>query len=134
MAESTSHRKTQVFTFIVIVTNVLGNLLLSLGLKHAGSLLSRPPVAYLTALLDPLVAGGVLLLIVWMLSHMALLSWADLSYVMPITSFGYVLTVVASRFFLHENIPWQRWGGVALIVLGILFVSRTRPKTELPCL
>src|SRR5256885_13128531 len=34
---------------------------------------------YVQALFNPWVAVGVSLLIVWLLSHMALLSWADLS-------------------------------------------------------
>ena len=40
-------------------------------------------------------ALGVALLIVWTLTHMALLSWADLSYVMPVTAIGYVVTAFA---------------------------------------
>ena len=119
--------KTRLFTGLVIVTNVVGNLLLSLGLKQIGSLLDRPPAAYIETLFNPLVAGGVGLLIVWMISHMTLLSWADLSYVLPVTSLGYVLTAVVGRFFLHEHVSLQRWGGVWLIVLGVVLVSRTHP-------
>jgi uncharacterized membrane protein len=128
------HLKTVIFAVIVIVSNVVGNLLLSVGLRQIGSLLHQPPLAYISALFNPFVAAGVALLIVWMLSHMALLSWADLSYVMPITSFGYVLAAVLGHFVLREDISWQRWGGVCLIVAGVLLVSRTRPRTELPCL
>ena len=58
------------------------------------------------------------LLIVWMLSHMTLLSWADLSYVLPVTSVGYVLAAVAGRLFLAEQITMARWAGIALIVAG----------------
>ena len=37
------------------------------------------------------VAGGIGLLILWLLTRMALISWADLSFVLPVTSIGYVL-------------------------------------------
>ena len=55
------------------------------------------PLAYITVLFQPWVALGVSLLILWMLSRMALLSWADLSYVLPVTSIGYVLVALAGR-------------------------------------
>jgi drug/metabolite transporter (DMT)-like permease len=123
-------QKTRVFTALVIVTNVVGNLLLSMGMRQVGSMLGRPPVAYIQALFHPLVAAGVALLIVWMISQMTLLSWADLSYVMPITSLGYVLAALAGRVFLNEQVTWQRWGGIGLIMFGVLLVSRTKPLTE----
>ncbi len=117
--------KTRIFTLLVVVTNVLGNLLLSIGMRQMGSLLNKPAIAYITSLFNPLVAAGVSLLIVWMISQMTLLSWADLSYVMPVTSIGYVLSAVMGRVFLNEQVSWQRWGGVWLIVLGVVLVSRT---------
>lgn len=122
--------KTRVFTFLVIVTNVLGNLLLSMGMHRVGSLLNRPATDYVAALFQPLAAAGVGLLIVWMISQMTLLSWADLSYVMPVTSIGYVLTALVGRVFLHEQVSWQRWGGVWLIVMGVILVSRTPPSAH----
>ncbi len=122
-------RKTGIFTTLTVVTNVLGNLLLSMGMRQIGSLIHRPPSAYITSLFHPLVASGVSLLIVWMVSQMTLLSWADLSFVMPVTSIGYVLTAVVGRVFLHEQVSWQRWGGVGLIVAGVVLVSRTHPGT-----
>ena len=52
---------------------------------------SGGPAAYAKAFFSPLVLLGVTLLIVWMLSRMTLMSWADLSYILPITAMGYVL-------------------------------------------
>lgn len=122
-------RKTRIFALIVIFSNVLGNSLLGVGLHQIGSLLGKPPAAYVTALFNPYAAAGVALLIVWMITHMMLLSWADLSYVLPLTSLGYVLTAVAGRVFLHETVSWTRWMGVCVIVLGFSLVSRTSPAS-----
>ena len=97
-------------------------------MRQVGSVIDKPAYAYILALFHPLVAAGVGLLIVWLISQMTLLSWADLSYVMPVTSIGYVLSAVAGRVFLHEQVSWQRWGGVGLIVLGVMLVSRTPPS------
>ena len=117
--------KTRILTAVVILSNVLGNLLLSIGLKAqaAGG-------HYIKALLSPMVILGVALLIVWMLSRMTLMSWADLSYVLPITSIGYVLSALAGKVFLAEQISMARWAGTLLIVAGVILVSLTAPRTR----
>jgi len=98
------HLKTRIFTAIVVVTNVLGNSFLSRGMQSVGELISLSPVPYIRALFNPWVAVGVSLLILWLLSHMAMLSWADLSYVVPVTSIAYALVALVGRFFLHEHV------------------------------
>ena len=64
-----------------------------------------------------------LLLVFWLLTRMALLSWADLSYVVPVTSVGYALTALAGQVFLHETVDWKRWAGIGLIVAGVALVG-----------
>jgi uncharacterized membrane protein len=72
---------------------------------------------------------GIGLLILWMLSRMALLSWADLSYVLPVTALGYVLTALAGKLFLGEQVSPQRWMGTLLIVAGTILVGSTSIRT-----
>ncbi len=122
--------KTRVFAVLVILSNVLGNFSLSWGLRRVGRLVSLSPLAYIEALFDPWVALGVVLLIVWLLSHMTLLSWADLSYVLPVTSVGYVLVALVGKYFLNEQITVARWTGILLIVTGVALVSRTSVRTH----
>ena len=119
--------KTRIVTSVVVLANVLGNFFLSRGLKD--KVLGSAPLGYIEALFTPWVALGVTLLIVWMLSRMALLSWADLSYVLPVTSIGYVLAVFMGRFFLLEDVSWPRWAGSLLIVAGVALVSSTPVST-----
>ncbi|MEX2262836.1 MAG: hypothetical protein WD696_12850 [Bryobacteraceae bacterium] len=114
----TRTRKTALFTAIVVLTNVLGNFSLSYGLRHTG-----------LALWQLWVAAGVALLIVWMLSHMALLSWADLSFVLPVTSIGYVLAALAGLVFLNERISSFRWTGILFIMAGVTLVGVTSPSS-----
>ena len=122
--------KTRIFTAIVVLTNVLGNSFLSRGMQSVGELLSFSPLPYIRALFNPWVAVGVSLLIVWLLSHMALLSWADLSYVLPMTSIAYVLVALVGRFLLHEQVSPARWVGVTLIMAGVTLVGHTAPRTQ----
>ena len=89
---------------------------MSLGMKQAtGNLLS--------ALLQPWVLAGIALLVFWTLVRMALLSWADLSYVLPMTAVGYVLNALLGRFFLGEVVTSDRWLGTLLIVGGAALVG-----------
>jgi multidrug transporter EmrE-like cation transporter len=120
--------KTRLFTLIVIVSNVIGNLALSRGLHSTASLVGGPAVGYIRVLFNPWVALGVVFLIVWFLSHMTLLSWADLSYVLPVTAIGYALIALGGRVFLHESVSLVRWGGIAFIVFGVSLVGGTAPR------
>ena len=121
--------KTWVCALVVIVSNVAGNFLLKWGMPAE----LPTPLAYITILFRPVVALGVLLLILWLASRMALLSWADLSYVLPVTAVGYVLVAIAGRVLLHEQITTTRWAGIALIMLGVVLVGGgTTPQTTRP--
>ena len=117
--------KTRFFTLLVVLTSVCGNFSLSWGMRQVGRLLTVSPLAYMRAVFNPWVALGISLLILWLFSHMALLSWADLSYVLPVTSIGYVLSALAGKLFLHEAISRWRWAGILLIVAGVALVART---------
>jgi len=60
---------------------------------------------------------------------MALLSWADLSYVLPVTSIGYVLAALVGRFVMHEAVSMAHWSGILLIMIGVALVGGTAPRT-----
>ena len=107
----------------VIVFNMLGNTCLSRGMRnHAAS-------DYIGAFREPWVVAGIVLLIAWMVSQLSLLSWADLTFVLPISAAAYVGAALMGALVLHENVTVWRWSGVALIGVGIAIVGRTRPRT-----
>jgi uncharacterized membrane protein len=120
--------KTRLFAVLTIVSNVAGNSFLTKGMQQLGAI-GNTPMALIGALFHPLVAVGVALLIVWTLTHMALLSWADLSYVMPVTAMGYVVTAFSARIFLGEMVSPARWTGIVLVTAGVTLVGRTAAAT-----
>ena len=122
--------KTRLFAVLTIVSNVAGNSALTKGMKQLGGI-GNTPLALIGALFHPWVALGVALLIVWTLTHMALLSWADLSYVIPVTAISYVVTALAARLFLGEQVSLARWIGIFLITAGVTLVGRTETATRL---
>jgi drug/metabolite transporter (DMT)-like permease len=119
--------KTWICTAIVVFSNAFGDFFLKRGLPESVHLSS--PLEYIGALFQPWVALGVALLIIWQLSRMALLSWADLSYVVPVTSVGYVLVALIGKVLLHESITGRRWAGIVLIMAGVALVSGSAPST-----
>lgn len=118
--------KTWICATVVVLSGVFGNYFMKLGMPAR----LATPLAYITVLFRPPVALGVSLLVLWMMSRMALLSWADLSYMVPVTSIGYVLVALAGQVLLHETISGRRWTGILLIVAGVSLVGcGTAPQT-----
>ena len=108
---------------IVILCAACGDVTLSRGMRNFGAVtLANLPRLY-TALLDPWIVIGILMLIGFFACYLSALSWADLTYVLPATSLSYILMVLLARFFLHEHVTAWRWLGVALIVAGVGFVA-----------
>lgn len=118
--------------FAVITLNAVGNLALAWGMKHAPEVKLLQPLTYLRPMWNPAVAAGIGLLILWLLTRMTLLSWADLSFVLPLTSLGYVLAAVLGKFFLHESVTSAHWLGTSLIFGGTLLVGSTEGRTADP--
>jgi len=80
-------------------------------------------------MMDPFVALGIAMLILALLTRMALLSLADLSFVLPVTAIGYVLATLFGQVVLHENVHARQWIGSVLIFLGTGLVGTTEQNT-----
>lgn len=125
--------KTRILLAVVVLCSALGGVLMSYGMRQLGDI-SRLPLpemlqASIAALLNPWVAAGVLLEIVYFISYTTALSWADLSYVLPTTAVGYILVAALSRVFLREALTAERWAGTVLIAFGFMLVARTEVRT-----
>ncbi|MEK6300062.1 MAG: hypothetical protein AABO41_05020 [Acidobacteriota bacterium] len=131
--------KTATVLIVAIVAQAAGDVFLTRGMKSMVSLdasggglsesISQVSHIAFQALQSPMIWIGTLLLIVFFALFSAALSWADLSFVLPATAFGYVLNVAAGYYFLNETVSPRRWAGAAIITLGVLFVSRSGART-----
>jgi drug/metabolite transporter (DMT)-like permease len=108
----------------VTVCAAVGDSFLSRGMKELGNISFQHFPSLILAILNPWVALGILFLLGFFASYMTALSWADLTYVLPATSLGYVLLALIAKFLLHEEISTTRWLGIALISAGVGFVTR----------
>ena len=107
----------------VTVFAAAGDSMLSHGMKQVGNISLHNIGSLLLAVTNPWVAIGIVLLLAFFASYMNALSWADLTYVLPASSLGYVLLALVARFALHEQVSPLRWAGIALISGGVGFVA-----------
>jgi drug/metabolite transporter (DMT)-like permease len=107
----------------VTVFAAAGDSVLSHGMRQTGRISLHHPLSLILAVLNPWVAVGILLLLAFFAAYMNALSWADLTYVLPATSMGYVLLALVAKFALHEQVSPLRWLGIALISAGVGFVA-----------
>ncbi len=126
---STRTVRTYFLLLLFLALRAVGNLCLAWGTKHLPETLAADPLVYLRSMMDPFVAIGIVLLILGLLVRLALLSVADLSFILPTTAVGYVIAAILGRFFLHESVSPQRWLAVALIFGGAALVSSTPQST-----
>jgi len=134
--------KTTTVLVIAILSQAIGDVFLTRGMKAVAAaarssgdshgLLDRVSQFFqlaLQAITCPEVLIGTMCLIVFFVLYSAALSWADLSFVLPATAFGYVLNVAAGYYFLNETVSPARWAGSVVITLGVLFVSRSGARS-----
>jgi len=48
----------------------------------------------------------------------------DFSQAYPLISISYVFAIVAAVVIFHEAVPITRWIGIALIIIGVIFVTK----------
>jgi len=118
---------------IAIVSQAIGNVLLSQGMKsisEASPLVwSDWGVIFLRVLDTPSIPFGVGFLIIFFVLFATTLSRADLSFVLPAISSEVIVNVACANYFLQETVSATRWLGVVLISIGVVLVVRSSPKT-----
>jgi drug/metabolite transporter (DMT)-like permease len=108
---------------LIVLGSTFGDVYLAKGMKQIGEMSVHRWRELLFAPFNPWVALGIVLLMIFYISYLASLSWADLSYIMPATTFGYVLTALMAHFMLHEHVSLTRWIGIIMISFGVGFIT-----------
>ncbi|MGA7156212.1 MAG: EamA family transporter [Acidobacteriaceae bacterium] len=116
----------------IMLSASVGDSFLKRGMEQVGAVNVHHLGLLWHALFNPYVDIGIVLLIVFFATYTTALSWADLTFVMPATAFGYVVIALMGRFWLHEHLSVWRWMGVGLIVCAVGFVAGGPSRTEHP--
>jgi len=128
--------KTYVLLFLLVFFGSVGNTVLSKGMKDAGNLdishLGAIEAGAVRVLSSGTIWLGIALMLLFMVCHMLVLSWADYSFVMPFSAIAYALVPLLAYLFLGEHVSVARWIGILLIFLGVLLINRTPQRTTEP--
>jgi drug/metabolite transporter (DMT)-like permease len=116
-----------VFLAIVVLGGAGGDIAISHAMKQIGEVEILRPSTIMQAILRAFRIGwlwiGLALMTVAFFSLLALLSWADVSLVVPATALTYVAAALGGKFLLHEDVAPVRWAGVVLVCLGVALLS-----------
>jgi multidrug transporter EmrE-like cation transporter len=111
-----------------VTLNAGAQLLLKAGTNAVGHFeFSRAnilPIAFRLATQPPIIGGlacYVISVVVWVVG----LSRVDVSIAYPMLSLGYVVNAIAAWYLFGEAVGALRFAGIALILLGVLVVSRS---------
>lgn len=119
--------KTVLAIAVVVLSCSLGEVSLTRAMKQVGEIGSLRPghlirVGWVTVRNGYFLAG-LLLMAVSFLAFLGVLSWADMSLVVPASSVGYVLSTLGARFLLGERVTATRWAGTLLVCAGVALIS-----------
>jgi drug/metabolite transporter (DMT)-like permease len=135
MTEQPARRlKTYIMILIMVTVTPLGDIFLRKGMAAIGAMASWAPADvfhfFFQAFTSPLIWLGIALQLAFFIAYLLVLSWADYSYVQPVsTAIAYPLIALLARFALNESVTPIRWAGVIVICLGVFLVGRTQVKT-----
>lgn len=108
---------------LAVLAVSLGETLLSKGMKQSNALTGGVWAHVRGILGNGHVIGGTLLMMTFFGLYMLALRWADLSFVLPLTAFSYLLGALLARFYLHEHVTPTRWLGALIITVGVVIVG-----------
>lgn len=117
---------TAIMVLLIVLSNAAGDVLLTRGMKTIGDVSAMSP-RQLLGLVTSILRNrdfvlGVVCLAISFFSFLTVLSWADLSFVVPATSIFYVVSILGAKFILKEEINGMRWAGTLLVFLGVALV------------
>lgn len=111
---------------VVVLAGTAGEVAVTRAMKSVGEVRQFHPRALLRVFARVMCVSwmwlGLGLLAVAFFSLLAVLSWENVSFVVPVTALSYVVGALMAKIFLGEKVDTVRWMGVLLVVLGVVLV------------
>ncbi|HZL67948.1 MAG TPA: EamA family transporter [Candidatus Limnocylindrales bacterium] len=115
-----------IFFFFIVVFGTTGEIFMSRAMKETGEVKDFRPVALIESIFRALRVRwmwfGVGMMAIGFFSLLAVLSFENVSFVVPVTALSYVVGALGGRFFLGERVSLQRWTGILLVCAGVTLV------------
>jgi drug/metabolite transporter (DMT)-like permease len=114
------------FLFIFVVAGTGGELCASRAMKAVGEVHDFRPAAIFQFVLRATRAGwmwiGTGLMTLAFFALLAMLSFENVTFVVPVTALSYAVGPFGATLFLHERISRQRLLGVLIVCIGVTLV------------
>ncbi len=116
--------------FFIIVAGTGGELCVSRAMKGHGEVHDFSPKSISSFVLRsmrlPWMWVGVALMSLGFFSLLAILSFREVSFVVPVSALSYAAGALGSKAFLGERISRNRWMGIAVVTVGVTIVWWSR--------
>ncbi|MGO9642542.1 MAG: bacteriohopanetetrol glucosamine biosynthesis glycosyltransferase HpnI [Candidatus Acidiferrales bacterium] len=123
--------RTAAILLFVVLTGTGGEICLTHAMKIVGEVHEFSPRAILRVMGRAFRVGwiwpGIALMAASFFAFLAMLSWFEVSFVVPATSLAYVAGAFGALFFLREHLSVTRWAGILLICAGVGLAWVDRP-------
>jgi drug/metabolite transporter (DMT)-like permease len=112
---------------LVVLGGSVGDVFITKGMKQVGEIATLN-LRELLRIAGRTLANKWFLVGVWFMTvsffaFLAVLSWADLSLVLPATSISFVITTIGAKLYLKETISPVRWAGIVMVCIGVALIS-----------
>jgi drug/metabolite transporter (DMT)-like permease len=118
--------RTVILFFLIIVSGTGGELCVSRAMRSMGEHHDFSPKAIFAFVLKGLrltwMWVGVGMMSIGFFSLLAILSFRDVSFVVPVSALSYAAGAFGARAFLGERISRNRWLGIAVVCVGVTIV------------
>ena len=114
------------FLFIIVVAGTAGELCVSRAMKAVGEVHDFRPAAIFQFVLRAIRVGwiwiGIGMMTLAFFALLAMLSFENVTFVVPVTALSYAAGPLGATLFLHERISRQRLLGVLIVCIGVTLV------------
>jgi drug/metabolite transporter (DMT)-like permease len=119
-----------IFFFFIVVAGTGGELCVSKAMKSIGEVHDFRPKALFRFVLRsaqlPWMWMAVSLMSLGFFSLLGILSFQEVSFVVPVSALSYAAGAFGAKLFLGERITRNRWIGIAVVCLGVTIVWWSR--------
>jgi drug/metabolite transporter (DMT)-like permease len=116
--------------FLIVVSGTAGELCVSRAMKSVGEVHDFRPKSILRFVLQSLRLRwmwlGIALMSLGFFSLLAILSFQEVSFVVPASALSYAAGAFGAKAFLGERINRNRWVGIAVVCIGVTIVWWSR--------
>jgi len=111
---------------VVVFLGTTGEIAVTHTMKRIGEVRNFHPLAMLRmlghAFRHRVMWAGIAMMAIGFFCLLALLSWENVSLVVPATALSYAVGALGAKLFLGERVDRLRWLGVLLVVVGVALV------------